>query len=904
METDMLLTELVSTEIMQKMQDSYQKATGIAAIITDAGRTSLLHDSRFSDFCQKYPRSSPFGLERCSQCARQGAMLAWETGKPLAYPCHAGLKDLAAPILVDDKLMGCCIGGQVLTEEPNKQKAMQAAERMGIEPEEYWEAISKVRILPEEDLQKAADILFLMAKTLSSIASNNYQTLTANARIARTTNLKSEFLANMSHEIRTPMNAVIGMAEMALREELTPAAFEYVSQIKNSGRILLAIINDILDYSKIESGKMEINFAEYDPIEVIHDIAINVMNHIDSKNIQLILDIDPNIPSELLGDSLRIKQVLNNLTSNAAKFTKNGYIIMRISAIPHPENNQIILQGTVQDTGIGIKKDDMAKLFHSFQQVDSKRNRNMEGTGLGLAISQQLLHLMMGSIQIESDYGKGTKFTFELPQLVTRDKPSISIQEKFFPASAACRIADPLFLRQMRRDLGRLGASYIVLENEEAIQTLIDRKIQYLFIDQVFFTSNVEAYAADHPELKVVLIINYQDTYQTSLPNVQVVKKPVYVMNLAAIFNHEKVSLKYKNQADDESTFIAPDANVLIVDDNAVNLTVAVGLLKPLKLKIDTAQSGQDALDMISKKSYDLIFMDHQMPEMDGIETTHRIREEHKDYAIIPVIAFSADSSTETMMMFLNEGFNDYVVKPIELRMIIAKIQRWLPKEKIQYITEDNIADTEPSPESVPEPSAVSHLPLAVDGINTEAALQLLGSETLYKEVLKDYYGTIKKKAELIGNYEQKEDWKNYTIEVHALKSASRQIGALALSDLAAELEQSGHNQDGVNIHKKTPELLKQYLQLADGLEPYFPEETPAEPTEFITSEQLEAIFTKLEQAMQELDLDLFEEVVDDFSHYQYLDWQQELLGQLKDAIEMMDTDTCESLMQAWKTHE
>lgn len=380
------------------------------------------------------------------------------------------------------------------------------------------------------------------------------------------------------------------------------------------------------------------------------------------------------------------------------------------------------------------------------------------------------------------------------------------------------------------------------------------------------------------------------------LPNLLIVKKPVYSLNLAMLFNRENIDMHYSNVMDEDYEFIAPEAHILIVDDNSVNLTVADGLLKPLKLQIDTAQSGKEAITKISNKHYDLIFMDHQMPDLNGIETTHIIRRFHAEYANVPIIAFSANSSTEAEMMFLKEGLNDCVGKPFELRMLISKLKRWLPKDKIQKVSDEF--------DYCPEPAAAASS-ITIEGLDTDAALKLLGKEELLWAVLKDYYKVIRKKASRIQELEQKEDWKNYTIEVHALKSASRQIGAMELSALAADMEKAGNAGNAQLIHQYTGSMLEQYMHYDHILAPYFMEQdTPSNDAKTWTPETGRLLFQALRSAMEELDMDQMEAVIQDMTLYHYQDWQMDLFKQLRNAAEELDVDSCETILAAWEQEE
>ncbi|MDE5932584.1 MAG: response regulator, partial [Lachnospiraceae bacterium] len=432
------------------------------------------------------------------------------------------------------------------------------------------------------------------------------------------------------HEIRTPMNAVIGMAEMAMREDLPPAARNYINQIKEAGKSLLTIINDILDFSKIESGKMDINVEDYEPMSVVSDVANIVMTRLKGKDVELLLDISPNLPNKLLGDNIRIKQVLLNIANNAAKFTNTGKITLRMDYLQVDAGN-IELNFSVEDTGIGIKKEDRHKLFQSFQQLDSKRNRNIEGTGLGLAISKQLLNLMDGDIWGESEYEKGSKFSFVLPQKVVDKTPCISVRE---PDSCLVTslISNPHVRENFRKDVENLGVEYRELRSSEELSLLQSDKRCFLFLEKSMFSAEVEAFIKENPQITAVLLIDFFDTVQYEMQNLHIIKKPLFVLSIAMILNGENLLFDDGNAEVSEFDFIAPDAEILIVDDNAVNLTVAEGLLEPLKMHVDTAASGKEAIEKISVFHYDIVFMDHMMPELDGVETTRIIRRFHQEY--------------------------------------------------------------------------------------------------------------------------------------------------------------------------------------------------------------------------------------------------------------------------------
>ncbi len=748
------LTDLISVDTLQRVQDAFSAMTGMAALTTDAEGIPVTKGSNFSDFCMKYARGSKDGHIRYEQCDKFGAEDSWKQGGPTTYFCHAGLIDYAAPILADGQMVGSFIGGQVLTEPPRKEQIFQIAWDLGVNPQELWKAAQEVRILEKKEIDRAAEFLFIVANVLSDMAYGQYRSIQATSEIERANNMKSDFLANMSHEIRTPMNAVIGMAEMALREKLPPAAREYVRQIKSSSKALLTIINDILDFSKIEAGKMDIVPVEYEPMSIINDIANIAEERLKEKEVELIFDISPEIPNRLYGDNIRIKQVLLNIVNNATKFTTRGQVVVRMYHESQPDG-RILLRFAVEDTGIGIKEEDLQKLFNSFQQLDSKRNRNIEGTGLGLAISRQLTHLMEGEVHVQSQYGKGSRFSFELPQTVIRDEPSISLKnpEKL---RAFGMIKNEYLRQNLAADCERFGVEYREIDFTEEID-FIEGRENFLFVERELLTPGIEEFVQNTPELTAAFIFPFQSLEgHYNAPNIHMVRKPLYSMNEALIFNHEGLHFVDDDADVMEFNFIAPDAEVLIVDDNAINLTVAEGLLEPLQMKVDLALSGKEAISKISDHRYDIIFMDHMMPELDGVETTHIIRRFHPEYEDVPIIALTANAMNGTREVFLEEGMNDFIAKPVELKVLISKVAQWLPAGKIVRTDKSVI---EPSGEQKAEKVVVGDL-------DTDTAIGMLGSEKLFWAVLKDFYRVIDKKRKQIKEMETNEEWSAYTIEV------------------------------------------------------------------------------------------------------------------------------------------
>ncbi len=892
MNKDLRLTDLISIDVLQKIQDAFSEMLGVAAMTTDEEGRQVTKSSNVTEFCIGYTRKTELGSARCNYCDRHGAELAMSKGSACTYVCHAGLVDFAAPIIANGKMIGIFIGGQVLIEEPDLDKIVAVAREIGVDEEAYIEAVKKVKVLSIQEVEKSAEFLYTIANVLSSLAYNRHMLYEGNVEKEKASQMKSDFLANMSHEIRTPMNAIIGMTEMALREDLPQNARKYISQIKSSGQALLTIINDILDFSKIESGKMDINETSYDTISIITEIINIVMVRIGDKPIDFTIDIEPDFPKVLYGDNIRIKQIMINLLNNAVKFTKRGeiHIAMRYERTNKDLINMFV---DIRDTGSGIKKQDLGKLFVSFQQLDSKRNRNIEGTGLGLAISKNLLKLMNGDISVESEYEKGSTFSFYIPQKVLNQEPIF--EQKDEKISAFGYVESDYIANQLAADMCYLNVEYERVGAEEEIFSAEDLP-DYVVIELKLFSDELQIFLSKFDEVQVILLVDYKEDYNFELPNIIIMRKPLFIANIANIlgisdYAGNAMDINYFGEM-----FIAPTAEILIVDDNSINLTVAEGLLEPLKMKIDTALSGKEAIANISEKQYDLILMDHMMPEVDGVETTHIIRRFYKNYEDVPIIALTANAVSGAEEMFIAEGMNDLVPKPIEMKVIVEKLRRWLPKNKIENVSNnslDNLLN-----------KTVRHPEIIIDGLDTKTALQLLGTEDLFWSVLSDYYKAIDKKVQIIKEYEINEQIRDYTVEVHALKSASRQIGAAELANFAEEMEIAGNAEKIDIIHKQTDSLLSKYLQYKGILAPYFEKNDNASEElqkKAVTNDIIINSLSKMKSAVDELDIDYMEDVLNEMSNYLYSDNQEKLMSELIEAVEEIDVELCENIIEQWR---
>lgn len=610
----------------------------------------------------------------------------------------------------------------------------------------------------------------------------------------RANSAKTMFISNISHEIRTPMNAIIGMVEIMLREQMPESQKGYLMNIRNSGNALLSIINDILDFSKMESGKLEIIEDEYELMSLLSDLSMIFLNRIGEKNVELIFDIDKNIPELLYGDVGRIRQVVINIMNNAIKFTDQGTVSLKME-VKAKVDDMIELGISVKDTGIGIKKEEIPKLFRAFQQVDIKRNRQMEGTGLGLVISKQLVELMGGSISVESEYGKGTEFYFTIEQKVLSDKNacSISLDEK---ERENLLIGGNFDNQALEESIDRLCEMYGLRYTDISKESNAD--VNMIFCDSVKLAETKSKYSDRN-----VKICAIQNPMMESLKDndIRIVNKPLYSINFCHIISNEEDKAA-DVRTDEGMNFIAPDAKILIVDDTEMNLTVAKGLLQPLKMQIDTADNGKTAIEMLQKKHYDLVFMDHKMPVMDGIEATMLIRNiEGKYYQEVPIIALTANAVMDARESFMQAGMNDFVAKPIEMKAICSKIRKWLPKNLIVKRSSMTTSTYNVDQMSIP----------AIKGIDIQEGVRNSGSIELFETLLHDYYKLIDVKTAKVMKLLEEGNIHDYTIEVHALKSTSRMIGALKLSEKFKQLEEWGDKNMVENIYQENDKVMEEY---------------------------------------------------------------------------------------------
>ncbi|MBP3610012.1 MAG: response regulator [Lachnospiraceae bacterium] len=616
---------------------------------------------------------------------------------------------------------------------------------------------------------------------------------------------KSLFLAKMSHEIRTPINAIIGMNEMILREEDRQDIIDYGMDVKRSAYSLLSTINDILDLSKIESGKMELVLAEYDVGTLLYDIVNMISMKAKDKELEIKLSLDEQLPSKLYGDDVRLRQILINLLNNAVKYTDTGSVTLSVSG--EIQDSNVNLYFEVKDTGIGIKKEDLNKLFAEFERIEEKRNRNIEGTGLGISITTQLLTMMGSQLKVDSVYGEGSKFYFHLLQNIVDKEPIGDIEER-----------------------------------------IREQVVEY----------------------------NY------------------------------------------EVSFVAPEAKILVVDDNQVNRKVFLNLLKELQMEIHEAAGGFACLDMVTKQQYDLIFLDHMMPDLDGVET---IKKMHAldDYPCkgTPVIALTANALSGAKEMYLDIGFSDYLSKPFQPEKLEEMILEYLPKEKVVAVDASSLPKKKDkllnfADQGFPDVEGMDWKYAAIVQPNAESLLDVI---VMFTSLIKSDAQVLKQKYNILleilatnppESEEVLEAWKQYRVKVHAMKTSAAMIGAVSLSSFARLLENFSKKQIIEPIKVLTDIFLEEWLSYEERLSVFKVNEGDTENKKQVSASSILDLLSSLDAAMDDMDIDTADEIIKQIQCCEMSDNLKELVEQLAVAVINLDIqmehEITEKLREEMKT--
>ncbi len=637
---------------------------------------------------------------------------------------------------------------------------------------------------------------------------------------------KNDFLSNVSHEIRTPVNTICGMSELALEEDNPKKMREAMVDIQLAGKNLLSVVSDVLDFSELQSGKMELQEEEYNISSTINDVINITMARKNQKKLELIVDCNPDLPSVLLGDEKKIRRIIMNIVNNAIKFTNEGGVSISIDF--RRESYGINLVITIKDTGIGMLEENIEKLFSSFNQVDTKRNRQEGGIGLGLAISQALVEKMGGVLNVRSKLGKGTTVRIVVPQKVVDEKPIARLERRDNLHLATYIDMEQFHMRSIR---DAYSASVIRMASALQVQTQNCRSLaelkrrekretfSHIIISITEYRQDPAYFDEVATHTNVVVILNREEDSELENRNIIRLYKPFYILPTLQVLNRgneQGAELRMTHQR----KFIAPNVKVLVVDDNAMNIRVIEGLLKRYQIAVTRATSGHEALNLIESMDYDFVFMDHMMPEMDGVETFHRIRSKHGlYYREVPIVALTADAIAGSRERFLEEGFNDFVEKPVELSVLERVLLRVVNPMKIQYL--DDEVQTEKTVDDEAK-SRIEHevtneeKKFAVGDLDVQKGLTYCGDEEKYLEALAESCVAAKRDQEqLLGCYKD-ENWADYTIKVHALKSGMLSIGAVTLSEQAKALEMAGRGDDITFIQANHEALMTEWNRVME----------------------------------------------------------------------------------------
>ena len=622
---------------------------------------------------------------------------------------------------------------------------------------------------------------------------------------------KSDFLARMSHEIRTPMNAIIGMSELALREYMSDTAYEHIFTVKQAGTNLLSIINDILDFSKIETGKMKILPEKYLFSSLINDVIRIIRMRVVDSQIRFAVNLDSRIPDSLIGDETRIRQVLINILGNAVKYTEKGFVYLTIKG-ETIDNDTINLTIEITDTGRGIKKEDLASLFGDYMQLELEKSKGIEGVGLGLAISWNLIKAMNGNITVESEYRKGSTFTITFPQKINSPDHIAAIKNAG-KKNVLFYERRKIYSDSIERTLSDLGVKCThVTSGEDLRKKLSSETFSHIIISHVLYEKNKDLITSQGEKTAVILLAEFGETVPDGDWNILVM--PAHAISIANVFNGTHDNFSYQLGGMYATKFTAPDARILVVDDIHTNLMVAEGLLQPYKMQVDLKKSGAEAIEAVKSTRYDIVFMDHRMPEMDGVEATQHIRElgsEDPYYKKLPIIALTANAVSGMMEMFLQNDLNDYLSKPIDTAKMEVILQKWLPADKRVWIAPDDVP---------PSQNDASEVIKELTGLDTDSGIeQTSGDVELYIDTLDVFYNDVIEKKTQLADCLEARDLPLFTIYIHALKSALRNIGGTELSEAAYKLETAGKDGNLAYIEANSPAFITSLETLLDDID-------------------------------------------------------------------------------------
>ena len=722
---------------------------------------------------------------------------------------------------------------------------------------------------------------------------------------------KDDFVANVSHEIRTPINTICGMSEVLLREDLPYEIKENVQYIQMAGRNLTGVVRDILDFSELQSGKIELEEEAYNITSTINDVINMALALKEDKKIELIVDCNANIPSVLLGDEKKLRRIVMNIISNGIKFTEEGCVSIRVGFRKEEYGINLII--SVKDTGIGISEADLENIFKGFNQVDAGRKRREGGLGLGLAITNVLVKKMGGALTIKSKLGKGTTVQIVVPQKVLDESPIAMINDRHNVNVATYIDMEQFDVITIRDEYSNSiihmveqlkGKCHICRNLAELQRRESKERFSHIFISIVEYREDPIYFDELANKTKVIVVLNRFEEKYINNPNLLKIYKPFYILTIVSVLNglYDRAENGSHNK---NEKFVVKNGHVLVVDDNQMNLRVAEELLANYEIKVTTASGGKEALEKVSQAEYDFIFMDHMMPEMDGVETLRNIR--HKIgtyYQKVPIIALTANAVAGTREMLLDEGFTDFLEKPIESSVLERVIKRTISSDKIIY--RDEVVPQQ-------ETADLGEQELVIAELEVEKGILYCGGKEQYIKILQGYCEDWENTGKGVEEAYTNQDWKNYTIAVHGLKGALRTIGATGVSEMARKLEFAGKEDRIDYILKHHEELMREYRRLFADLSVnryIFPlqksgedavDDTATELAE-IPEDEFDGKISAMELAMYSLDGDGMMAIIEELQQYTYKgNLLEEALAPIKRKVEMCDYMSAVESVLKWK---
>ncbi|MBQ3559617.1 MAG: response regulator [Agathobacter sp.] len=711
---------------------------------------------------------------------------------------------------------------------------------------------------------------------------------------------KDDFLANVSHEIRTPINTICGISEIMLKNDVPAEMREDMLNIQSAGRNLMSVVGDILDYSELQEGDFEIVEENYYVSSTIYDVINMSMAKKSEKKLELIVDCEADMPSVLVGDEQKIRRVIMNLVNNAIEFTSEGCVSIRFGY--RKEEYGINLIVTVKDSGIGMTKESVENLFQKFSQADMGRTRKKGGVGLGLAIAQTIVQRMGGFITVKSELGKGSEFKIVIPQKVYDANPIVELPERSEINAAVYINMEQFRYNEIRDEYGeniqrlveQLKVKCHVCRNLQELKRWEKREdFNQIFISLLEYQEDPIYFDNLAKRKNVHIILDHYDDAKVQNKNLSKIYKPFFVLSILAALKNAVAENGEKVVEVENHQLYAPEAHILVIDDNRMNIRVVEGLLRAYGVKVSYALSGQEGIDMLASKAYDLILLDHMMPGMDGVETFHHIRKKPDlYYKEIPIIALTANAIAGAREMFIKEGFNDFVAKPVESSVLQRTLKRHIPEGKLKTLDETERIQLQAQQEKGVVKASTSEGELVIGDLDISKGIMYCGNQENYLEILTSQRDSGKDIIEQAQSLYEKADWKNYVIVVHGIKSSMMSIGAVKLSEMAKALEFAGKGEDYDFIRKEHAAMIKEFERVMKILYDckYL---TPAEEKQAVVNkpelsdEDFAQKLVELENVTYEFDANKVIPILDELSKYAY--HSKDLKKELKPVYKKVD---------------